>query len=868
MGVLYGVASFDQSDDLILDGAYLVDNLRKEWPGTLISFGSEHFTTPILEWSISVEGSERSLGCSIFNGRNHLGLGKSGGQENYNSAALWFRKIVPGQHRLFFYDDAGGGLLELLPTTTGADLNKDYWSKLNGEADYEQIIASGQTSPKPVLPQLEAVWPENGGLYHRFLPKKGMGGSALFSPDGCHLLTARWNEMHLWDTFSGELVHTFEGVTGSINSAAFSPDGKLIAAGGYASDGNSATFGLWETATGLLLHDFGLLAWSLQSVFFSPDGLHILTAHTDVTAKLWDTTTYQLVREFGKPTTTAGGAVVSSWGLQPVILSPDATKLAIATTAGRVELWEVASGELLHSFTNPTSFSQNPAEDQSGGIFLSSNSYQPITGLAFSPDSQQLVIGWNDATNRLYDLASGGLLLTFGNAGQNGAVQALAFSPDGKQVLLGLRAFEEKLRPGWNVAQLWDISGEGQLLLTLEGHQNGVKCVGFSPNGDQIVTGSYDGTVRVWDSKNGQLVAYFGLEDDDSSVDKVAFSPDGRFILNLSWYNVSLWEVAEGNPHPTPSGHDSYISSAAISGDGRLVITGSWDTTTRLWDSTSRYLLRIYREHQTFRSWERWSAFGIITDTLAVYQTPIMAVALSPDATLAATGAWDGLVRLWRVSDGQTLQVLDGQSSVRSLAFSPEGGQLVAGCEAKNAFIWDTSSGKVLRRLENHQGYVTAVAFSPDGALVATGSEGLSVCLWDAAAGQLVNSFGPKASEAGWLRSVAFSPDNRLLLTGGDDQTVRLWEIAGGRQLASLTNHQGIVTGVAFAPWGKVMASWDSMRELKLWQIVDDKTTVNLLATYHATQPLNTVLWQSKEEILLVGSGGPRNLPYLYRLKL
>src|ERR1700735_2848633 len=113
-----------------------------------------------------------------------------------------------------------------------------------------------------------------------------------------------------------------------------------------------------------------------------------------------------------------------------------------------------------------------------------------------------------------------------------------------------------------------------------QGHGDGVTSVAFSPDGNQVISGSHDNTVRVWDVQTGQTIAG-PFEGHTDYIESVAFSPDGKQVVSGSQdCTICVWDIETSQTIVGPfEGHTDYVQSVAFSPNGKWVVSGSGDRT-------------------------------------------------------------------------------------------------------------------------------------------------------------------------------------------------------------------------------------------------------------------------------------------------
>ncbi|KAG9095501.1 hypothetical protein FS749_010340 [Ceratobasidium sp. UAMH 11750] len=433
-------------------------------------------------------------------------------------------------------------------------------------------------------------------------------------------------------------------------------------------------------------------------------------------------------------------------------------------------------------------------------------------------------------------------------------ISALAFAPENSEISQRMRRFFPKLL---TVAQ--GVEKEWTRSLRSISVSSEVLSVAVSPDSRRIVSGSYDGTVRIWDAETGDPVLE-PLKGHTGAVYSVAFSPNGRWIASGSNdMTIRIWDAETGEARLDPlRGHSALIWSVAISLDGCRIVSGSSDKTVRVWDAETGYpALEPLEGHTgsvysvTFSPDSQWIISGSDDRTLRIWDAqtgaavcepmkghsgPVMSVVFSLDSRRVASCSIDTTVRIWDVETGkEVFQPLRGHSAwVRSIAFSPDSKYLVSGSNDRTVRIWDTQTGDlVLDTLDSHSNYVLSVAFSANGRRVVSGSLDETIRIWDVVdkgnPGAVKDSITSKG-HSGWVNSVGFSSNGRYVVSGSDDKTVRIWDAETGAAVrAPFEGHSDAVLSVAFSPDDDRVVSGSSDATVRIWNTATGELVLELL---------------------------------------
>jgi WD40 repeat protein len=571
-----------------------------------------------------------------------------------------------------------------------------------------------------------------------------------YSSDGKYVgIATNKNLAIIWDRTTDEMTKIFVPEKLNVSCLAFSPDGSRLALG-Y----NTKLITLWDFHQRKEIGQFQGHENYISCVNFSPDGLRLVSGSADMTAKIWDVRNFECVHTITEHKDEVSVAEFSTDGKKLLTASFDKTAI----------IWDATGKQPL----------MPPLEGHS----------EKITSAAFSPDGSKIATASFDNTIIVWESETGVNQQVLKD--HKDKIWSVVFSADGQYLASGSA----------DKTAIVCMLGAGNKFVPtchLNGHTGTVNSVAFSPANSNIVTGSFDKIIKIWD--NNLVKEATKCSDSTGTIRSLAYLPNGKFLAaGYENNSIKIWNNETETLYKTLTWHGKGVNNLAIAPKGNMLVAVSSDTRISVWDTTTWELLKGYEAHSL----------------------SVRGLSFSPDGKKFATSAADKTIKIWDATSLEMMADINTDASIFSIDFFPDNNKLLCGDEKGNLLVIDTNTQKTIITTRIHDRLIRQVRIAPDGKTFASSSDDRTTKVGNAENGKVLFTLEGHTKP---VMANDFSNDGTMLATASEDAIIKLWDSQTGKLFMTLEGHAESVLGVAFSPIGNHLASASKDGMIYIWNL-------------------------------------------------
>ncbi|XP_064642967.1 protein qui-1-like [Lineus longissimus] len=579
-----------------------------------------------------------------------------------------------------------------------------------------------------------------------------------------HVFCTNGSDVSMYHIASKKTIKAYKANNGKLRSMLLSYDNRLLCTG--SSDGMVV---VWSAATGKELHVFREHKSSILCLAITHKNHVLISGSKDKNFKVMTLEPFEL----------QGTVACHQGAVTCIIVNSNDTVFATGSHDCKVRVWcidelvlmnviDFGSRSPIHSMalSIDNSFLIVGCEDKTvhlaafiTGTYLHQldEHKSKVTSIAVARNCFQAAIGCADGKLHIYNFRSRKLQKTYSDLSQ--AITSVAISGNDSYVMGSTKDHVYF----WKLNQDQDLKVDSQDVRTEDEHTDVVTCIAVSNDGKTAISGSKDGTVKVWNLEVSDLVDT--LDAHNGPITCVAMASDDAFIVSGSEDKmVKVWSNSLGIVVTNFKEHLHEISNVCILKDNLCILSTDVGGVLKLWKADHGHTKLTFSGH-----------------------AEVMAV--SPCGLFSASGA-STCLNIWTVLDGDQIKSVSHAERITCVVFTFDSQYIVTGSVDKSLKVWETQTGKLTQVLVEHDAMITTIAVTNCNQHVVSGSADTKILVWNLTTGTVEHHL---SGHSGTVTALRLTSDGTVLISGSKDGTLRVWGVNQGCLITIFDMHVAVV---------------------------------------------------------------------------